>query len=136
MELLIETDKHSYYQVVVNPAGAVIELDRGASKAAWYSWSSQAEVAAHVGDGYWSLEMRLPITSSDEDPLHQVVGSRPFKAKTDDLDTGKGTGLPWYFNLFHKRAGTEDGETTAFSALGPNAKDFHDRMKFAELYIR
>ena len=28
LELLIETDKHSYYQIVINPAGAVIDLDR------------------------------------------------------------------------------------------------------------
>ncbi|MGQ9576345.1 MAG: DUF4838 domain-containing protein [Thermoguttaceae bacterium] len=136
VELLIETDKHSYYQIVVNPAGAVLDLDRGASRDAWYAWSSQAEVAAHVGDGYWSVELRLPITASDKDPLHQVIGSRPFKAKSDDLATGKGTSLPWYFNLFRKRAGSEDGETTAFSPLGPDAKTFHDRMKFAELYIR
>jgi hypothetical protein len=136
VELLIETDKHSYYQIVVNPAGAVMELDRGVSKDAWYDWSSQAEVAAHVGDGAWSVEIRLPITSSDEDPLHQVLGSRPFKAKADDLATGKGTSLPWHFNLFRKRAGSDDVETTAFSPLGPDAKSFHDRMKFAELYVR
>ncbi len=136
VELLIETDKHSYYQIVVNPAGAVMDLDRGASRAAWYGWSSQAEVAAHIGDGYWSVELRLPITASDEDPLHQVIGSRPFKARSDDLATGKGTSLPWYFNLFRKRAGSADGETSAFSPLGPEARTFHDRMKFAELYIR
>ena len=29
LELLIETDKHSYYQIVLNPAGAIIDLDRG-----------------------------------------------------------------------------------------------------------
>lgn len=136
LELLIETDKHSYYQVVVNPAGAIMDLDRGAAKTAWYDWSSQAEVAAHIGDGYWSVELRLPITASDEDPLHNVVGSRPFKAKSDDLATGKGTSLPWHFNLFRKRAGTEDVETTAFSPLGPDTKSFHDPMRFAELYIR
>ena len=65
-----------------------------------------------------------------------MMGSRPFKARSDDLATGKGTSLPWHFNLFRKRAGSEDGETTAFSPLGPDAKTFHDRMKFAELYIR
>ncbi|HUT12525.1 MAG TPA: DUF4838 domain-containing protein [Thermoguttaceae bacterium] len=136
VELLIETDKHSYYQIVVSPAGAVMDLDRRASRTAWYDWSSKAEVAAHVGDGYWSVELRLPITSSEEDPLHKVIGSRPFKAKPEDLATGKGTSLPWHFNLFRKRAGTEDGETTAFSPLGPDAKTFHDRMKLAELYVR
>jgi hypothetical protein len=136
LELLIETDKHSYYQVVVNPAGALIELDRGVAKAQWYDWSSQAEAAAHVGEGFWSVELRLPVTTSDEDPLHQIIGSQPFQAKADALASGKGTSLPWYFNLYRKRSGTNDVETTAFSPLGPDATNFHLPLKFAEIYVR
>lgn len=138
LELLIETDKHSYYQIVVNPAGALIELDRGVTlkggKA--YEWSSQAQVATHVGDGFWSVELRLPVTPSDEDPLHQIIGNLPFQAKQKDLDSGKGTSLLWYFNLLRKRAGTEDVETTAFSPLGPDSKSFHVPLKFAKIYVR
>ena len=138
LELLIETDAHSYYQIVVNPAGAIIDLDRAVTmkdgKA--YDWSSQAEVATHIGDNYWSMELRLPITSSDEDPLHQIVGTRPFQAKQRDLDSGKGTSLLWYFNLYRKRSGTEDSETTAFSPLGTDAKTFHVPLKFARIYVR
>jgi hypothetical protein len=59
LELLIETDKHSYYQIVVNPAGAIIDLDRSVALSKAYDWSSQAEVANHVGDDYWSVELRL-----------------------------------------------------------------------------
>ena len=136
LELLIETDKHSYYQIVVNPAGAVIDLDRAVPLKKSYDWSSQAEVAAHVGDGYWSLELRLPVTSTDEDPLHQIIGSRPFQAKQTALDSGKGTSLPWYFNFYRKRSGTEDVETTAFSALGPDTKSFHVPLKFARIYVQ
>lgn len=136
LELLLETDKHSYYQIVVNPAGARIELDRGVSKSDWYDWSSQAEVATHVGEDFWSVEMRLPVTSSDEDPLHKIVGNQPFQAKADALATGKGTSLPWYFNLYRKRTGTDDKETTAFSPLGPDAKSFHVPLKFAKIYVR
>ena len=136
LELLIETDKHSYYQIVVNPAGAIIDLDRAVALSNAYDWSSQAEVATHVGDDYWSVELRLPVTPSDEDPLHQMVGNRPFQAKQDDLDSGKGTSLPWYFNLYRKRSGTEDGETTAFSPLGPDAKSFHVPLNFARIYVR
>jgi hypothetical protein len=40
-------------------------------------------------------------------------GNRPFQAKQDALESGKGTSLPWYFNLYRKRSGTEDVETTA-----------------------
>lgn len=88
LELLIETDKHSYYQIVVNPAGAMIDLDRAVTLKKAYDWSSQAEVASHVGEGYWSAEIRLPITSS-EDPLHKISGNRPFVAKQRALDSGK-----------------------------------------------
>lgn len=136
LELLIETDKHSYYQIVLNPAGALIELDRGVEKSQWYDWSSQAEVATHVGEDYWSVEVSLPITASDEDPLHQIVGSKPYKSKREALDSGKGTSLPWYFNLFRKRAGSGDGETTAFSSPGPDAKTFHEPLKFGEIYVQ
>ena len=136
LELLIETDKHSYYQIVVNPASAVIDLDRAVKLSEAYDWSSQAGVAAYMGEDYWSVELRLPVTSSDEDPLHQVIGSRPFQAKQSALDSGKGTSLPWYFNLYRKRSGTNDVETTAFSPLGPDAKSFHAPLKFAEIYVR
>jgi hypothetical protein len=138
LELLIETDEHSYYQIVVNPAGALIDLDRGVTMKGGkaYEWSSQAEAAAHVGDDHWSLELRLPVTPSDEDPLHRMIGNRPFQAKQDDLDSGKGTSLPWYFNLYRRRSGTEDVETTAFSPLGPEAKSFHVPLNFAKIYVR
>jgi hypothetical protein len=136
LELLIETDKHSYYQIVLNPAGALIELDRGVAKSQWYDWSSQAEVATHIGEDYWSAEVSLPITASDEDPLHQIVGSKPYKSKREALDSGKGTSLPWYFNLFRKRAGSGGGETTAFSPPGPDAKTFHEPLKFGEIYVQ
>jgi hypothetical protein len=65
-----------------------------------------------------------------------VIGSRPFQAKQSALDSGKGTCLPWYFNLYRKRSGTEDVETTAFSPLGPDAKSFHVPRKFAKIYVR
>lgn len=136
LELLIETDKHSYYQIVVNPAGAVIDLDRAVKLPQAYQWSSQAEVAAHVGEDYWSVELRLPVTSSDEDPLHQMIGSRPFQSKQEALDSGKGTSLPWYFNLYRKRSGTKAAETTAFSPLGPETKSFHVPLKFARIYVQ
>ena len=136
LELLIETDKHSYYQIVINPAGYIINMDRGTDKAHWSKWSAQAEVATHRGDDFWSVEMKLPVTASDEDPLHQIIGSMPFKSRADVLASGKGTSLPWYFNLFRKRAGSPDEETSAFSPLEPDAKTFHETLKFGEIYVQ
>lgn len=138
LELLIETDKHSYYQIVVNPAGAIIDLDRAVTmrNGKAYDWSSQATVASHVGDDHWSVEIRLPVTPSDEDPLHQIIGSQPFESRQDDLASGKGRSMPWYFNLFRNRAGTDEAEKTAFSTLGADAKSFHVPLRFAKLYVR
>ena len=136
LELLIETDKHSYYQIVINPAGALIDLDRGVDKKNWYDWSSQAEVATHVGEGFWSAELKLPATASAEDPLHQIVGSMPFQSKLRDIDSGKGTSLLCYFNLFRNRTGSEDGEVTSFSTLGSDDKNFHAPLRFAKLFVR
>jgi len=130
VELLIETDKHSYYQIVINPAGFVINLDRGADKAHWRDWSSRAEVAVHRGDGgSWSAEIRLPVTASDEDPLHGVIGSKPIKSD-------KGTNLPWYFNVFRKFAGTGTEDISVFSPPDPQTRNLHDTLRFAEIYVR
>ena len=136
LELLIQTDQHSYYQIAVNPAGAILELDRGVDKAQWFDWSSQAEVASHVGKDFWSVELRLPVTPSDEDPLHKIVGNQPFKSKASSLQSGKGTSLPWYFNLFRKCAGAQKEEVSAYSPLGTDFKSFHEPERFAEIYVR
>lgn len=136
IELLINTDKHSYYQIAFNPAGALIDLDRGVDKKNWYDWSSQAEIATHIGDGYWSAEAKIPVTASEEDPLHQVVGNQPFESRQRDLDSGKGTSLPWYFNLFRKRAGSEDGEMSIFSPVGEEDTNIHVPLQFGRIYVQ
>jgi hypothetical protein len=122
IELLLETDVHSYYQIVINPAGAIVDLDRISGINSL--WSSQAQVASHIGEGYWSVEMRLPIVTPDAgqlDPLHNVVGSRPTPTH------------PWYFNLCRQRTRDSGMERSAFS---PTAEDnFHVLLKFAKLYI-
>jgi len=86
-----------------------------------YDWSSGAEVASHIGDGHWSVELRLPISTSSDDPLHTVVGRKPTES------------LPWYFNVGRKRGGTEDGETTVYSHGG---EDFHHLSRFGKLRVR
>ncbi len=136
LELLIETDKHSYYQIVINPAGAMVDIDRGVAKANWYDWSAQAEVATHIGEDFWSAEIKLPVTSSEEDPLHQIVGSQPFQSKAEAIASGKGTSLPWYFNLYRKRAGTEGEEMSSFSPLGEEDETFHVPLRFAKIYVQ
>jgi tetratricopeptide (TPR) repeat protein len=104
----------------VSPSGAVIDLDRSAAKNAWFSWDSQAEVATQVAEDHWTVEMRIPITQDENDPLHQVIGHKPTKS------------LPWHLNLCRQRIRGTAREYSAFSPTG--ADHFHNAMKFAHFF--
>ena len=120
MEIELDTDVHSYYQIAVNPAGALIDLDRGVDKNAWFRWDSQAEVATHVADDHWTVEIRIPVTEDENDPLNQVIGHPPSQS------------LPWHFNVCRQRIRESGSEHSAFSPTG--TASFHEPMKFAYLY--
>ncbi|MCB1064351.1 MAG: DUF4838 domain-containing protein [Verrucomicrobiae bacterium] len=120
IELLIATDAHSYYQLAINPSGALIDLDRGASRDQWFNWSSKAEVATAIADDHWIAEVKLPITSDENDPLHQVVGRKPTQS------------LPWHVNVCRQRVRENGTELSAFSPTGIGG--FHAPMKFAYLH--
>jgi len=120
VEVLLETDSRSYYQIAVNPSGAIVDLDRTTTPSAWFGWDSQAEVKTHVADDHWIVEMRIPVTQDENDPLHQVIGRKPSQS------------LPWHINFCRQRI-REDG--TEYSALSPtSAENFHNLMKFAKFY--
>jgi len=119
--LLLETDVHSYYEITINPAGAVWDADcseNGAGEA----WSSQAEVATHIGDDYWSIEARIPVMKQDDDPLHALIGRMPSRS------------FPWHFNVVRRRARDSDVECSAWVPTG--SADFHDKLKFGKLSAR
>jgi len=118
VDILLETDAHSYYQIAVNPAGAVADLDRAAGKED-FSWSSQAEIAVSTNDGSWIIEARIPVVEDANDPLHQVVGRKPVYS------------LPWFFNICRRRARESGVELSAFSPAG--LPEINDAMKFGKL---
>ena len=120
IEVLIETESHSSYQIAISPSGAVVDSDRGAARDKWFSWDSNAEVATHIADDHWIIEMRLPITQDENDPLHQVIGRKPNKS------------LPWHINICRQRIREDGAEYSAFSPTGTDG--FHDVMKFATFY--
>lgn len=120
IELQIATETHSYYQLAISPGGAIVDLDREASKGQSLNWDSKAEVATHIADDHWTVEIRIPVTQDENDPLHQVIGRKPTQS------------LPWHINVCRQRI-REDGQE--FSALSPTGKkSFHEPMKFARLY--
>ncbi|MGC9319072.1 MAG: hypothetical protein ACP5KN_13650, partial [Armatimonadota bacterium] len=120
VEIILETESHSYYQIAVNPAGALIDLDRGADRAHWFGWASQAEVATQVADDHWTVEIRIPVTQDENDPLHRVIGRKPTQS------------LPWHINICRQRIRETGAEYSAFSPTG--TEGFHVPMKFGHFY--
>lgn len=120
VEIEIATETHSYYSIAISPSGAVVDLDRGAPRGQWFGWDAKAEVATHIEDGHWDIEIRIPVTQDENDPLHQVIGRKPMLS------------LPWHINLCRQRI-REDG--TELSALSPTGTaTFHEPMKFAYFF--
>ena len=120
VEFLINTDSHHYYQIAVNPAGTIVNIDRGADRSRWTNWDSQAEVATHIADDHWTIEIRIPVTADENDPLHQVIGRKPTVS------------LPWHINVCRQRIRDSGSEYSAFSPTGTTG--FHEPMKFAHFY--
>jgi len=120
--LLIETASNSYYEIAINPAGTVLEIDHGKDSKG-VAWTSGAQFAVHRGDKEWSIEMRLPITGEGSrmiDPRKGIDGDQPR-----DL-------FPWHFNICRQRVRGTTIERTAFSATGKD--DFYVPELFAKLW--
>jgi hypothetical protein len=118
IEIELATETHSYYQIAVSPGGHIVDLDRGAGKS--FSWDSKAEVATHIADDHWTVEIRFPVTTDENDPLNQVIGRHPTQS------------LPWHINLCRQRIREDGQELSALSPTGTNG--FHVPMKFAHFY--
>jgi len=124
IELLMETPVHSYYQIAVSPTGAVFDMDRedGDYKS---TWSSGIEASADRGEGYWSLEMRVPVAGENAaavDALNGIAGPKPEE------------GAPWYFNLCRQRTRGDQSQYSAFSPTGRIS--FHVLDKFGPLTVK
>ncbi|MFA7159814.1 MAG: hypothetical protein WC299_10975, partial [Kiritimatiellia bacterium] len=119
--LLIETDSHSYYEIAVNPTGAVCDADFSAGDTPRYDWDSQAEVAVQASNDCWTVEMRIPVTQDENDPLHNVIGRKPSSS------------LPWHVNIVRQRVRTNGTETTAFSPTGSDT--WRVPLKFGQLFM-
>jgi hypothetical protein len=123
IELLLETSSHAYYQIAINAAGALVDVDR--ENRIDTRWMSGAEAAAYRGEDFWSLEVRVPVAGSDADtidPLNGLAGEKPTR---DD---------PWYFNVCRQRVREAGNEHSTFSPTG--AHNFHLPLKFGKLYVK
>ncbi len=120
VEIELATETHSYYQIAVSPNSHIVDLDRGAPRSQWFTWDSKAEVATHIADDHWTVEIRIPITQDENDPLHQVIGRHPTQS------------LPWHINLCRQRIREDGQELSALSPTGTEGS--HEPMKFAHFY--
>lgn len=124
IDVLFETQNHSYYQVTFNPSGAVMDLDRGGGKKE-YRWASDAQVAVYVGDGFWSAELRLPCSREipeDVDSLSGIAGRPPTST------------YPWHINVGRHRIRGSDMELLAWSPTGKLR--FTEPSKFGTIYVK
>jgi len=123
IELLIETQVHSYYQIAISPNGAVTDLDR--KRGLNTLWKSGVEVATQFGDGSWTMELQLPMADAQQvqlNPLDGVAGRLPSRT------------YPWYFNVCRQRVGNNGMER---SALAPTGSDnFHVLDRYAILNLK
>lgn len=120
VEVLLATESHEYYQLAVSPSGALVDLDRGTERARWFDWRSLAEVATQVAEDHWTVELRIPITADDNDPLHRVIGRKPTQS------------LPWHINICRQRVRDTGTEHSAFAPTGKAG--FHEPLKFAHFH--
>ncbi len=129
VEIMLETNTHRWYRLAVNPAGALLDMDMAAEGEGRLRWKANADVAAHIDDNGWSVEVRIPVVSEAEgtmDPFHNVVGHKPSSHRS--------RAIPWYFNVGRVRFVDGKQEVSAYSPTGSD--DLHDPMKFGELYLR
>lgn len=120
VEIEVETESHSYYSIAISPSGAVVTLDRGAPRSQWFGWDARAETATQIADDHWTVEIRIPVTEDENDPLHRVIGRKPTQ------------GLPWHINLCRQRIREDGSELSALSPTGSGT--FHEPLKFAHFY--
>ena len=120
VDVLLETQGHSYYQIAVNPAGAVFDADM--KDGTNLAWSSSAKVAVFKGDSFWNVEMRIPVGDMMDggvDPMKSVEGRAPNSL------------YPWAINLCRQRVSSTETERSAWSPTGTNS--FYVPMKFGVL---
>ncbi len=125
IDILIETQTHSYYQITLNPAGAIMDVDHRSGKKPNLQWQSNAEVAVHHCDGFWTAEIRLPCAgpmAEEIDPDDGISGRVPTKT------------YPWHINVGRQRVRGKDIELSAWSPTGSDRFDIPE--KFAMLYTK
>lgn len=124
VELLIETQTHSYYRIAVNPAGALYDADMG-EDGEGAAWTSGVKAAVKRGEDCWTAEIRVPWSGDlarEIDPLTGIDGRKPSRV------------YPWCVNVCQQRVRGDAIERAAWSPT--KGERFDDVMKFGTVYIK
>ncbi|MFA7157679.1 MAG: DUF4838 domain-containing protein [Kiritimatiellia bacterium] len=123
VEIELESPSHSYYQIAIDPAGHVIDLDRKSGFGS--QWESGIEAVVVKNETSWSIEARLPVMGATQEELNPELGISGDKPTSD---------TPWYFNVCRLRKRDKVVETSAFSPTETGG--FHNVMKFGKLSVK
>jgi hypothetical protein len=126
VDVLIETQTHSYYRLTVNPAGALTDVDMGAEGSGGsLAWTSGARAAVRLGTAGWTVELRVPWAGEmarQLDPLKGIDGRQPSLL------------YPWSINVCRQRVRGGKVERAAWSPTKTDRTD--DVMAFGTVFIR
>jgi hypothetical protein len=115
----IDTGKHRYYHIEVNPDGKLLEGSPNPP------WNSLAQVKAERGADFWKISLRIPAVNDAYAAMDPNNGFHADKPTAEN---------PWYFNIGRcRRAGLDKPEFQAFSKTDGN---WHIPAKFARLEIQ
>ena len=128
IDLMIETQGHTYYQIGISPSGAITDLDRKDGGKNFF-WTSGIQAVTYVGDGYWSIELRIPVAGDQAEtinPLNGISGRKPTAE------------YPWYFNLCRQRVRVDasDGYASAPPKKDGTGGGFHDLWNYGQLIVK
>jgi hypothetical protein len=123
VEIELESPSHSYYQIAIDPAGHVMDLDRKGGLNS--QWESGIEAVVVKDETSWCIEARLPVMGATQEDLNPDLGISGDKPGADS---------PWYFNVCRLRKRDKAAETSAFSPTGTGG--FHNVMKFGKLIMK
>jgi hypothetical protein len=113
VEVILKTPKHAYYQFAINPAGALVDIDR-LQGLTGLLWDSGTKAAVVRGTNEWTVELSIPFKDIQGDP--------PTVEK------------PWNVNVGRARTRDEGSEATIFVPAGK--KTFHNLDRMAVLVVK
>jgi hypothetical protein len=125
VEVLLETQTHSYYRIAVNPAGAMLDVDMSVGGGGNKAWSSGAMAAVRQSGTGWTVELRVPWAGEmarNLNPLKGINGRMPTPI------------YPWSVNVCRQRVRDGKVQRAAWSPTGTNR--FDDVMKFGTMYVK